>query len=81
MRLPYELARPVNVAMIPQAIVMKAIHRRGVNFFSTRLLGTSNSTYVTNRMDTATWNWLPWSPRSDSSLYSRAFPMLTLLLY
>jgi hypothetical protein len=66
------------VATIPHEKVMKAIHRLGVNFFSTRFDGTSNVMYVTNKMDTAIWYWLPTSPRSFSMLYRRELPMLTL---
>lgn len=65
-RLPYEFTSPVSVAMMPQAVAMKAIQRRGVNLLSTRFDGTSKAMYVTKRMDTAVWYWLPTSPRSAS---------------
>jgi hypothetical protein len=39
MREPYEWQRPVRVAMIPHAVVMKAIQREGRSFLMTRLEG------------------------------------------
>jgi hypothetical protein len=42
--------------MIPHDTAKKLIQYLGVNFFSTRLLGISNVTYVTKRIDTAIWN-------------------------
>ena len=66
------------MAMIPHMAVMKAIQTLGVIFLSTRLLGISKARYVTNTIDTAVWNCESESPRSASSPYKRALPILTL---
>jgi hypothetical protein len=57
---------PVRVATTPQPVVMNESQRDGVNFLMTRLLGSSLAMYVTNKRETAIWNWFGLSPRSFS---------------
>jgi hypothetical protein len=40
MREPYEWHKPVSVAIMPQAVVMKAIHREGRSFLMMRFEGS-----------------------------------------
>lgn len=46
--------------------VIKAIHRLGLSFLITKLLGVSQITYVTNNKLTAVWYCEPCRPRSSS---------------
>lgn len=60
--------------MTDQEVVIKLIHLEGLNFFRTRLLGSSDMRYVTKRMETAVWYWFPCKRRSSSMPYSLALP-------
>jgi hypothetical protein len=68
----------MHAEMMPQVIMMRAIHIRAPNFFSSRLLGTSKRKYPTKKIPAPVAKAASLSDKS-LSICSLAKPTFTLL--